>query len=178
MAARRVTSGWDTYMVNLTKISSALERIEEVVGRRGVVEGLAAESYLRDERGLYSGQAAAVVRPASTEECARVIRICGDAGIGVVPQGGNTGYCGGATAFDEVAQIVMNLSRMNRVQGVDPVNFAMTVEAGAVLTEVHAAAHEHDLMFPLSMGSQGSCQIGGVLSTNACLLYTSPSPRD
>ena len=153
--------------MNLTKISSALERIEEVVGRRGVVEGLAAESYLRDERGLYSGQAAAVVRPASTEECARVIRICGDAGIGVVPQGGNTGYCGGATAFDEVAQIVMNLSRMNRVQGVDPVNFAMTVEAGAVLTEVHAAAHEHDLMFPLSMGSQGSCQIGGVLSTNA-----------
>ncbi|GIT14541.1 MAG: hypothetical protein CM1200mP36_02970 [Gammaproteobacteria bacterium] len=77
-------------------------------------------------------------------------------------KGGNTGYCGGATAFDEVAQIVMNLSRMNRVQGVDPVNFAMTVEAGAVLTEVHAAAHEHDLMFPLSMGSQGSCQIGGV----------------
>jgi D-lactate dehydrogenase (cytochrome) len=154
-------------MVNLTKISSALERIGEVVGRRGVVEGAAAEPFLRDERELYRGQAAAVVRPASTEECARVIRICGDAGIGVVPQGGNTGYCGGATPFDEVAQIVMNLSRMNRVRGVDPINFAMTVEAGAVLAEVHAAALEHDLMFPLSMGSQGSCQIGGVLSTNA-----------
>ena len=154
-------------MGNLTKTSKALEEIAEIVGPRGVVEGVAAESFLRDERDLYRGQAAAVVRPASTEECARIIRICGDAGIGVVPQGGNTGYCGGATPFDGASQIVLSLSRMNRIREVDPVNFAMTVEAGLVLAEAQAAAQEHELIFPLSMGSQGSCQIGGVLSTNA-----------
>ena len=147
--------------------STALEKIASIVGNRGVVQDADTEPFLRDERGLYYGEAASVVRPASTEECARIIKICQEAGIGVVPQGGNTGYCGGATPFDANKQIVLNISRMNRIREVDPVNFSMTVEAGLVLSEAHSAAEEHDLMFPLSMGSQGSCQIGGVLSTNA-----------
>ena len=147
--------------------TSAIQAIARVVGEGGVVTGAAAESMLRDERGLYRGQAALIVRPATTQECARVVQICGGAGIGVVPQGGNTGYCGGATPFDGAKQIILSLSRMNRIREVDPTNLTMTVEAGLVLSRAHAAAADHGLMFPLSMGSEGSSQIGGVLSTNA-----------
>ena len=148
-------------------IANALRQISSVVGEQGEVPAAAAEPLLRDERGLYQGQAALVVRPATTLECSQVVEICARAGIGVVPQGGNTGYCGGATPFDGDRQILLSLSRMNRIREVDPVNQTMTVEAGSVLSRVHAAAEEHGLMFPLSMGSEGSCQIGGVLSTNA-----------
>ena len=154
-------------MGNVLDINTALEQIAGVVGNRGVVEGADAEPFLRDERRLYRGEAALVVRPALTEECARIIGICQAAGIGVVPQGGNTGLCGGATPFDANTQIVMSLSRMNRIREIDPVNFTMTVEAGLVLAEAHSAVGDRGLMFPLSMGSQGSCQIGGTLSTNA-----------
>ncbi len=122
---------------------------------------------LHDQRGLYSGAAAAFVQPASTAECAAILRICNDSGIGVVPQAGNTGYCGGATPFDGERQIVLSLARMNRIRQIDPVGFTMTVEAGVILAEAQAAAAAEDLLFPLSMGSEGSCRIGGNLSTNA-----------
>ncbi len=148
-------------------MTAALTQIAEIVGPNGLVEGTDAEALLVDERGLYHGQAALVVRPASTEECARVVRVCNEASVGVVPQGGNTGYCGGATPFDAANQILLNLSRTNRVREIDPVGFTMTVEAGLVLAKAHAAAEEHELLFPLSMGSEGSCQIGGNLATNA-----------
>lgn len=148
-------------------ITNALRDIANVVGERGVVPAAEAEPLLRDERGLYQGQAILVVRPATTMECARVVNICGKSGIGIVPQGGNTGYCGGATPFDGKWQILLSLSRMNRIREVDPVNQTMTVDAGVILTRAHEAAEEHGLMFPLSMGSEGSCQVGGVLSTNA-----------
>lgn len=149
------------------KVDKALQAIREVVGERGALAAADAGHMLRDERDLFRGEAALVVRPASTLECARVVEICCASGIGVVPQGGNTGYCGGATPFDGDRQILLSLSRMNRIREVDPVNQTMTVEAGLVLSRVHAEAQEHGLMFPLSMGSEGSCQIGGVLSTNA-----------
>ena len=147
--------------------STALAQIREIVGPRGLVEGSDANALLVDERGLYQGQAALVVRPASTEECAQIVRVCNEASLGVVPQGGNTGYCGGATPFDATNQILLNLSRMNRVREIDPVSFTMTAEAGLVLARAQAAAEEHQLLFPLSMGSEGSCQIGGNLATNA-----------
>ena len=147
--------------------ASAIREIARTVGEGGVVAGAEAEPLLRDERGLYRGRAALVVRPASTRECASVVEICSRAGIGVVPQGGNTGYCGGATPFDAERQVLLNLSRMSRVREVDAINRTMTVDAGLVLSHAHAAAAEHGLMFPLGMGSEGSCQIGGVLSTNA-----------
>jgi len=147
--------------------ASALKQIAELVGTRGLVEDVDAQAFLRDERGLYEGKAALVVQPATADECAGIIAICQAAGLGVVPQGGNTGYCGGATPFDANGQILVNLSRMNRIREIDPINFTMTVEAGLVLAQAQAAAQEHGLMFPLSMGSEGSCQIGGNLSTNA-----------
>ena len=146
---------------------TALAQITEIVGPNGLVDGADAEALLADERGLYRGQAALVVRPASTEECARVVRVCNKASVGVVPQGGNTGYCGGATPLDAENQILLNLSRMNRVREIDAVGFTMTVEAGLVLAQAHAVAEEQGLLFPLSMGSEGSCQIGGNLATNA-----------
>ena len=146
---------------------SALERIAAIVGASGVVASADAAGLLIDERRLYRGAAALVVRPASTDECARVIRICNEAGIGVVPQGGNTGYCGGATPFDGERQILLSTARMNRMREIDSVGFTMTADAGVVLASAQAAVREHGLLLPLSMGSEGSCQLGGNLSTNA-----------
>jgi FAD/FMN-containing dehydrogenase len=154
-------------MENFMDIETALNQIVSVVGLRGLMQGADADRYLQDERGLFHGEAALVVKPASVAECSQIIAIAQESGIGVIPQGGNTGYCGGATSFDSKRQIILNLSRMNNVREVDPVNFTMTVEAGMILTAAHTVAQNHGLMFPLSMGSQGSCQIGGVLSTNA-----------
>ena len=145
-----------------------LQQICEQVGDAGVVtDGLAEATYLVDERRLYQGEAALIVRPDTVEQVAAIMALCHQHHIGVVPQGGNTGYCGGATPFDADNQIVLCLDRLNKVREVDPVSFTMTVEAGLVLAKAQVAAAEHDLLFPLSMGSEGSCQIGGNLSTNA-----------
>jgi D-lactate dehydrogenase (cytochrome) len=149
-------------------IDAALERIAAIVGPRGLVAPADAAPLLKDERGLYRGAAALVVRPGSVDECADVVRVCNGARIGVVPQGGNTGYCGGATPFDgERRQILLSLARLNRVREVDDVGFTMIAEAGVVLARAQHAASEHGLKFPLSMGSEGSAQIGGALATNA-----------
>ena len=149
-------------------ITAALERIANIVGPRGIVSAADAAPLLRDELRRYRGAAALVVRPGSVAECASVVRACHDAGVGVVPQAGNTGYCGGATPFDgERRQILLSMSRMNRVREVDDVGFTLTAEAGVVLARAQDAAREHGLKFPLSMGSEGSAQIGGALATNA-----------
>jgi FAD/FMN-containing dehydrogenase len=147
---------------------AVLQRIQEHVGNAGTVtEPLAQQAHLVDERRLYQGEAALIVRPDSVEQVAAIMALCHQHRIGVVPQGGNTGYCGGATPFDANNQIVVCLDRLNRVREVDAVSFTMTVEAGLVLSKAQAVAAEHGLLFPLSMGSEGSCQIGGNLSTNA-----------
>jgi FAD/FMN-containing dehydrogenase len=145
----------------------ALDRIREIVGPKGLVDAAAAEGYLIDERRLYRGEAALIVRPANTAEVAEVMATCYQAGLGIVPQGGNTGYCGGATPDDADGQVLISLSRMNEVRTIDPVGFTMTAEAGVVLANAQQAAAEHDLLFPLSMASEGSAEIGGVLATNA-----------
>jgi FAD/FMN-containing dehydrogenase len=145
----------------------ALERIAAVVGPAGVVVPDDAAGMLVDERRLYRGAALGVVRPASTAEVAAVIGICREARLAVVPQGGNTGYCGGATPFDSQREILLSLSRLNRIREVDELGFTLTAEAGVVLASAQAAASERGLLFPLSMGSEGSAQIGGALSTNA-----------
>ncbi len=146
----------------------AMARICDRVGASGFLnheDDMAA--YLHDQRGYYVGRAAAVVRPASTRELADVVSICREAGVPVVPQGGNTGLCGGATPDQSGQAVVLNLGRMNAIRDIDPINFTMTVEAGAILENVHRAAAEHDLLFPLDLGAKGSCQIGGNLATNA-----------
>ncbi len=147
--------------------SEALQRIRELVGLRGLVDDANLDAHLIDERKLYHGQAALVVRPRTLLECAEIVRLCRAGGLHVVPQGGNTGYCGGATPFDPERAVVVNMSRMDRIRHLDPAGFTMTVEAGVVLGRAQEAARQAGLLFPLSMGSEGSCQIGGNLSTNA-----------
>jgi FAD/FMN-containing dehydrogenase len=145
-----------------------LQSLRAVVGAAGVVDAPAdMEPYLHDHRHLYQGKAPLVLRPGSVAEVARLLALCNAAGVGVVPQGGNTGYCGGATPDDSGTQIVLSLSRLNKVRAVEPLNYSMTVEAGCVLATVQQAAAAADRLFPLSLGAEGSCQIGGNLSTNA-----------
>lgn len=125
------------------------------------------ERFLVDFRGLYRGATPFIACPASTAEVAAVLAECNDARIGVVPQGGNTSYCGGATPSARGDQLVLSLHRLNRLREVDAANFSLVAEAGCVLLDVQAAAQTVDRLFPLSLGSEGSCQVGGNLSTNA-----------
>ncbi len=124
-------------------------------------------AHVRDWRQRYQGQALAVVSPANTEEVAAVVRLCAAHGVSIVPQGGNTSLVGGAVPDGSGSQIVLSLQRLNRVLSIDPVNLSMTVEAGCVLAQVQAAAEAQGLLFPLSLASEGSATIGGVLATNA-----------
>jgi len=123
--------------------------------------------YFTDWRRQYTGTAECVVRPASTEEVARVVKLCGEHGIAIVPQGGNTGLSGGSVPTGKVREIVLALGRMNRIRELDRLNDTITAEAGCVLATVQRAAAEAGRLFALSLAAEGSCQIGGNLSTNA-----------
>ena len=123
--------------------------------------------YLVDERRRYHGAALAVVSPAGTAEVATVVRLCAAAGVAVVPQGGNTGLCGGATPLSEVPSVVLSLRRLRGVRHLDRIGRSITVGAGTTVAEVAGAAAGADLLFPLSFGAEASAQIGGALSTNA-----------
>ncbi|HEX2073662.1 MAG TPA: FAD-binding oxidoreductase [Geodermatophilus sp.] len=145
-----------------------LARLRDAVGPTGLVDDpVEMEGYLTDWRGAYRGSAAAVLRPGSTEEVAAVVALCREAGVAVVPQGGNTGLCGGSIPDRSGRQVVLSLTRMRRVRDVDPANQTVTVEAGAVLRSVQDAAAAAGRLFPLSLGAEGSCTIGGNLATNA-----------
>lgn len=122
---------------------------------------------LVDHRGLFHGNAAALILPRTVAQVATTLEFCNAHRIAVVPQGGNTGYCGGATPDASGNEVILSLSRMNRVRNIDPLNYSLTAEAGCVLAQVQRAAAQAERFFPLSLGSEGSCQIGGNLSTNA-----------
>jgi FAD/FMN-containing dehydrogenase len=149
-------------------VNTLIERIRAVVGPAGLTTG-AEESavYATDWRKRYFGKPLAVVRPASTAEVAQVVRACAETRTPVVPQGGNTGLCGAATPDASGTQLVLNLSRMNRVRGIDVRNHTITAEAGCVLANLQRAARDAGRLFPLSLAAEGSCEIGGNLSTNA-----------
>lgn len=123
--------------------------------------------YLSDWRGRYQGAARAVVFPSSTQEVAAIVRLCVTEGVPIVPQGGNTGLCGGATPAEDGCAIVLSLERMNRIRAVDGDNNTITVEAGCTLAALQQAALDAGRLFPLSLASEGSCRVGGNLSTNA-----------
>jgi len=148
--------------------ATLLDRLAGIVGSPNVLT--AAEDvapFLSDWRGRYRGATVAVVRPGSTADVAAVVRACAEAGVAIVPQGGNTGLCGGAVPHATGDEIVLSLARMNRVRALDAANATITVEAGMPLAAVHEAAAAAGLAFPLSLASEGSCTIGGNLSTNA-----------
>jgi FAD/FMN-containing dehydrogenase len=148
--------------------AAALEKLRAAVGPAGWLDGPAdLEPFVVDFRGLFRGCTPLVVLPANTAEVAAVMRICNEFGIAVVPHGGNTGYCGGATPDNSGTQIVLALRRLNRIREISALDYSMTAEAGCVLAQLQGAADSHERLFPLSLGSEGSCQIGGNLSTNA-----------
>ncbi|WP_188311880.1 FAD-binding oxidoreductase [Salinarimonas soli] len=142
--------------------------VDALAARLGRAHVVTAETdlagHLVESRGLYRGHALAVVRPGSTEEVAFVVAECARAGVPVVPQGGNTGLVGGGVPYGGV---VLSLARLNRIRALDPINATAVVEAGCTLKAVQDAAEAADRLFPLSLASEGSCQIGGNLATNA-----------
>lgn len=144
-----------------------LRALAGIIGEKYVRTGADAEPYEQDWRGRYRGDAVAVALPGSTQEVSAVMRLCGEYGIVIVPQAGNTGLTGGAIVPDGVAGLIVNVSRLNKVHRVDLLNNAMTVGAGCILADMRALAVEHDRQFPVLLGSVGSCEIGGLISTNA-----------
>ena len=146
----------------------AIATLVRIVGEGNVLVGDHDKAaYLTDWRGRYRGSALAVVRPANVDEVARVVAACVGCRLVVVPQGGNTGLVGGATPDHRDGQIVLSTARLRSIRAIDPVNDTITVEAGCTLAAVQAAALGVDRLFPLSLASEGSCTIGGNLSTNA-----------
>jgi FAD/FMN-containing dehydrogenase len=142
--------------------------LEGLLGPGGVIaEDRAMAPYLIDWRKLYAGHAVGVARPRNTQEVASVVRLAGAAGIAIVPQSGNTGLVGGSVPLPGGRSLVLSLERMTRIRAVDPANYTMTVEAGCILQHVQQAADAADRLFPLSLTAEGSCRIGGNLSTNA-----------
>ncbi|MET0906441.1 MAG: FAD-binding oxidoreductase [Tardiphaga sp.] len=144
-----------------------LRALADIIGEKYVRTGADAAPYEQDWRARYRGVAVAVALPATTEDVAAVVRLCGEYRIAIVPQAGNTGLTGGAIVPDGVDGLIVNVSRLNNVHQVDLLNNAMTVGAGCILADLRALADQHDRQFPVLLGSVGSCEIGGLLSTNA-----------
>jgi FAD/FMN-containing dehydrogenase len=151
-----------------TSLPALLARLLAILGPRGLLtEASDTAPYAEDWRKLYQGRTPAVIRPANTEELAAVVRACAAARVALVPQGGNTSMVAGATPDANNTQLVLSLSRMNHVRAVDPIDLTMTLEAGVTLKAAQNAAAEAGCLLPLSISSEGTAQIGGVLATNA-----------
>ncbi len=144
-----------------------IETLRRIVGAQQVLTEGDLSAYEQDWRRRMQGKARAVVRPATVQEVAAVVRACAAAGAPIVPQGGNTGLSVGSTPDTSGREVVLSLTRMNAVRALDPDNLTMTVEAGCILQNVQAAAAQAGLLFPLSLAAEGSCTIGGNLGTNA-----------
>lgn len=152
----------------MSDIASLLARLSDLLGPRGLLtEASDTAPYAEDWRRLYQGATPAVIRPADTAELAAAIKLCVAAGVAVVPQGGNTSMVAGATPDADNTQLVLSLSRLNKVRAVDAVDLTMTIEAGVTLKAAQNAAAEAGCLLPLSISSEGTAQIGGVLATNA-----------
>ena len=145
-----------------------IERLREIVGPGGwISDPQELQPYVTEWRGVYEGRALIMVKPRTTDEVVAIVRACADNDTAIVPQGGNTSMCGGAVPDASGEQVILNLSRMNRVLDVDAGNFSMTVQAGCLLATAQEAARAEGRCFPLSLGAEGSCQIGGNIATNA-----------
>ncbi|MBL4739983.1 MAG: FAD-binding oxidoreductase [Sneathiella sp.] len=147
---------------------SLIQKIQDVVGPKGLITNepdMAA--YLCEWRDKYIGKALCVVLPKTTEEISKVVKLCSDSNTAIVPQGGNTSLVGGSIPFDTGDEVVISLRRMNAVRQIDKLGGTLTVEAGCILANLQQTATENGFMFPLRIGSEGSCQIGGNISTNA-----------
>lgn len=148
--------------------AATIDRLVAVCGEKYAVRDESEmESYVTEWRDRWPGRASLVLRPGSTQEVSEILKICNETQTGVVPQSGNTGAVGGQVPSASGNEIVVSLARMNKVLQVDALDNTIAVEAGCILQTVQEAAEEVDRLFPLRIGSQGSCQIGGNLGTNA-----------
>jgi FAD/FMN-containing dehydrogenase len=148
--------------------ANLVDRLTAVLGSAGVLTADADTApYLTDWRGNYTGKALCVVRPSTTDEVAAVVRLAKENKCPIVPQGGNTGMVGGGVPDARGNAIVLSTQRLNRIRALDPAGNTLTAEAGCVLANIQQAAEERDRLFPLSLAAEGSCTIGGNISTNA-----------
>jgi len=148
-------------------VTDLLDSLRAIVGAPHVLTDGDLGAWEQDWRKRARGKALAVVRPADTAQVAAVVKACAAAGTAIVPQGGNTGLAVGAIPDDSGTQVVLSLTRMNAVRGIDAANLTMTVDAGCVLQSLQEAANREGFLFPLSLAAEGSCTIGGNLATNA-----------
>jgi FAD/FMN-containing dehydrogenase len=148
--------------------TQAITALEHIIGTKHVISDPSdMASSLTDWRGDYQGKALAVVKPANTSEVSAILQ-CADAlNMAVIPQGGNTSLCGGATPDDQVNNLILSTERLNAIRDIDVAGQTITVESGCILDVIKSTAAEHDLLFPLDLGARGTCRIGGNLSTNA-----------
>ncbi|UVC10050.1 FAD-binding oxidoreductase [Rhizobium sp. TH2] len=145
-----------------------IERFAAIVGPAyAITDQQALLPHLVETRGLYHGASPLLLKPANTAEVSDILTLASETGTVIVPQSGNTGHAGGQTPREGHEDVLISLERMNKVREVDLAANTMTVDAGCILDNLHKIAEENSRMFPLSLGSQGSCQIGGNLSTNA-----------
>ena len=145
-----------------------LDRLAGLLGPKGyTTDRDSMVPWLTDWRGKYTGHAAALLSPASTEEVAAVVRLCAEEQVALVPQGGNSGMVGGATPDSTGDQLLLSLRRMNRMRSIDTAARIAVAEAGVILENFHQEALAHGLRFPLTLGGKGSATIGGLVSTNA-----------
>ena len=153
----------------MPEVSGAVrEALGSVVGTAGIFTDPAdLEPHLVDERGAFHGVSPVLLKPASTDEVAAAVRICAEAGVGIVPQGGRTGLCGGTVPVTPGGEVLVSLERLRRIRDLDARGFTMTCEAGCVLRTLQEAAERAGRLFPLSLAAEGSCTIGGNLATNA-----------
>ncbi len=144
------------------------EALGSAVGTAGLfTDPVDLEPHLVDERGAFRGVSPVLLKPASTDEVAAAVRICAEAGVGIVPQGGRTGLCGGTVPVTPGGEVLISLERLRRIRDLDAQGFTMTCEAGCVLRTLQEAAEHAGRLFPLSLAAEGSCTIGGNLATNA-----------
>lgn len=149
-------------------MENLFNKIKELIGIENLLSDIATmQPFVTDWRGRYRGRAAMVAKPANSEEVAAIVRLCADTRTPIVPQGGNTSLCGGSVPDELGDAIVLSLSRMNRLREIDVDNNTLTAEAGCVLQIIQNAANDANRLFPLSLASEGSCQIGGNIATNA-----------
>lgn len=148
--------------------SEILRRLTDAVGPRGIIDAVQdMDGYVADWRNLNRGRALCVLRPDNTQAVAAAVKLCADAGVAIVPQGGNTSMVDGATPDTSARQVVLSLSRLNSIRTIDEVDMTMTLDAGVIVKTAQDAAAEVDCVFPLSFSAEGTATVGGVLSTNA-----------
>src|SRR5258705_5174472 len=149
-------------------VADYVQAFRDLLGGAGIVDDpQRLATYTTDQRQIFTGSTRAVLKPATTEQVADVVRLAARLGVGVVPQGGNTSYCGGGTPDDSGRQVIVSLERMDAIREIDPLSMNISVDAGVILKNVQEAAASAGLLLPLCLGAEGSCRIGGNIGTNA-----------